>query len=117
MNVRKLADMSGGWMVGAFDPVCLHSSACEVACKHYVAGASEARHVHRIATELTLVASGRAVMNGRSLAAGDIVLLEPGEPADFLALEATTTVVVKTPSVPGDKYPADRAPWETAVTA
>jgi hypothetical protein len=62
--------------------------------------------VHRIATELTLIASGRVTMNGRTFVAGDIIILEPGEPADFAALEATTTVVVKMPSVSGDKYPA-----------
>jgi anti-sigma factor ChrR (cupin superfamily) len=104
--VRSLSDMVGGWMVGDFEPVCLRTPACEVACKHYEPGASEAAHVHRIATELTLIASGRVVMNGRTFAAGDIVMLEPGEATDFRALEPTTTVVVKMPSVAGDKYPA-----------
>jgi hypothetical protein len=33
-------------------------------------------------------------------------LLEPGESADFNVLEDTTTVVVKVPSLLGDKYPA-----------
>ncbi len=103
---RRLDDMVGGWMVGNFEPVCLKTDACEVACKHYAAGASEAAHIHRIATELTLVASGRVRMNGRTFNAGDIILLEPGEATDFLALEPSTTVVVKMPSVLGDKYPA-----------
>jgi quercetin dioxygenase-like cupin family protein len=76
-----------------------------VACKHYDAGAAEAAHVHRIATELTLIAAGRVTMNGRTYAAGDIIVLEPGEATDFRALEKTTTVVVKMPSVLGDKYP------------
>jgi hypothetical protein len=97
--------MVGGWLVGDFEPTCFRTPACEVACKHYQAGASEAAHVHRIAAELTLITSGRVRMNGRTFSAGDIVVLESGEPADFTALEPTTTVVVKLPSVVGDKYP------------
>jgi hypothetical protein len=105
MIVRSLKDMVGGWMVGDFEPTCLKTSACEVACKHYEAGASEVAHMHRVATELTLVAAGRVTMNGRTFTAGDIIVLEPGEATDFRAVERTTTVVVKMPSVAGDKYP------------
>jgi len=105
MTHRKLGDMTGGWLVGHFEPTCFKTTACEVACKHYAAGAREAAHVHRIATEITLIVSGHVVMNGRSFGAGDIVILEPGEPADFCATEPTITVVVKLPSVANDKYP------------
>ena len=66
MIVRSLKDMVGGWIVGDFEPTCLKTTACEVACKHYEAGAAEAAHVHRIATELTLIAAGRVAMNGRT---------------------------------------------------
>ncbi len=104
MIQRSLKDMVGGWMVGDFDPTCIRTPACEVACKHYPAGASEAAHVHRIATELTLIAKGRVTMNGRVFVEGDIIILEPGEATDFRALEPSTTVVVKMPSVAGDKY-------------
>jgi hypothetical protein len=103
--VRSLDDMVGGWIVGNFEPTCLKTTACEVACKHYQTGAAEAAHVHRIATEVTLIAAGRVTMNGRTFGAGDILVLEPGEATDFRALEPTTTVVVKMPSVIGDKYP------------
>lgn len=105
MIVRSLNDMVGGWIVGDFEPSCVKTSACEVACKHYQAGAAEAAHVHRIATEVTLIVSGRVTMNGRTFATGDIIVLEPGDTTDFRALENTTTVVVKMPSVAGDKYP------------
>ena len=43
-------------------------------------------------------------MNGRVFAAGDIVVLKPGEATDFEALTDTTTTVVKLPSAKGDKY-------------
>lgn len=110
MTFRRLEDMTGGWIVGNFTPTCLRTEACEVACKHYEAGAHEGAHVHRIATEITLIASGRARMCGRELVAGDIVILDPGDATDFTALDATTTVVVKMPSVMGDKYPVTLEP-------
>jgi hypothetical protein len=105
MIVRSLDEMVGGWIVGNFEPSCLKTTACEVACKHYGAGDAEAAHEHRIATEVTLIATGRVTMNGRTFGAGDIIVLEPGEATDFRALEPSTTVVVKMPSVLGDKYP------------
>ena len=108
MTYRHLSEMSGGWFVGAFEPTCFRTAACEVAYKQYDRGAFEQAHVHRVATEVTLIASGCAIMNGRMLVAGDIVVLRPGDAADFAALEPTATVVVKLPSVAGDKYPVGR---------
>ena len=107
MTHRRLEDMVGGWFVGNFDPSVLRTAACEVACKHYAAGAHEAAHVHRVATEVTLIAAGRVQMCGRTFVTGDIVILEPGEATDFTAIDSSTTVVVKLPSVAGDKYPVD----------
>lgn len=104
MIQRRLDEMVGGWFVGDFEPSCLRMQECEVSCRYYKAGDSETAHVHMVATEITVIASGRASMNGRELVAGDILMLAPGEPTDFIALEDTTTVVVKTPSVIGDKY-------------
>lgn len=104
MQVFKLSEMTKGWFVGAFAPTALQSEAAEVAVKTYAAGALEARHLHKIATEVTLILSGRARMNDLVLNAGDIVRIEPGQETDFEALTDVTTVVVKTPSVAGDKY-------------
>ena len=67
-------------------------------------GEKEAAHVHKVATELTMIVSGQVKMNGRVFAAGDIVVLKPGEATDFEALTDTTTTVVKLPSAKGDKY-------------
>ncbi|NOT24464.1 MAG: cupin domain-containing protein [Acidobacteria bacterium] len=107
MTSAHLRDMHRGWVVGDFAPTCYRTSACEVACQRFEAGDVEAEHVHRIATEITVIVSGRAIMAGRELTAGDILVLEPGDPAGFHALEPTTTLVMKFPSVPGDKYLVD----------
>lgn len=104
MEMHRLADMKGGWFVGDFTPTVLRTGDCEVAVKAYAAGAREAAHHHKVAEELTVVVSGRARMNDRIVEPGTIVHLKPGESTDFEALEETLTVVVKRPSVQGDKY-------------
>lgn len=101
---HQLKDFIGGWLVGHFDPTLVSNHDVEVAVKQYPAGASEPRHHHKIATEYTVIASGRVRMNGRQYIAGEIVQIDPGVSTDFQALEETTTVVIKTPSVPNDKY-------------
>jgi quercetin dioxygenase-like cupin family protein len=101
----KLSDMTRGWFVGDFEPAALRTPAAEVAVQTYRAGAVEPRHVHKVAPEVTLILQGEARMNGTRYGEGDIVLIEPGEAAEFEALTDVTTVVVKLPSVPGDKYP------------
>ena len=106
MKKYKLSDMQGGWFVGDFSPTCYPTARFEVALKRYGKGDSEARHVHKKATELTLIAEGSVKMNGNLYKQGDIIVIEPGESTDFEALEDSWTVVVKTASVKGDKYPA-----------
>ena len=110
MTLHRLDEMVRGWFVGDFEPTAHRTPAVEVAIKHYAAGESEARHVHRVATELTAVVSGTVRMQGRDLHAGDILTLAPGEPSDFLALTAATVVAVKLPAVAGDKYLIEDAP-------
>jgi hypothetical protein len=107
MNVHRLEDMVRGWFVGDFEPTVYRTSDVEVAVKTYAAGDSEQRHVHKIATELTAVISGRVRMDGVELGAGDIAELRPGQPSDFLALTDAAVVAVKLPAVAGDKYPAE----------
>jgi len=96
--------MTKGWFVGDFAPAALRTGAAEVAVKTYAAGTVEPRHLHKVAPEVTLILHGRARMNDVVREAGDIVVIEPGESTDFEALTDVTTVVVKTPSVAGDKY-------------
>ena len=104
MKVHKLDDMVKGWFVGHFTPTALTTAQFEVGVKYYKAGDAEAAHHHKVATELTVVVSGRVTMFGREFGPGDIVTVEPGESTGFVALEDSSTVVVKTPSLPADKY-------------
>jgi hypothetical protein len=104
MQTAKLSDMVRGWFVGDFSPSVLATQAVDVAVKTYRAGDKEDRHYHKIATEATLILSGRVRMNGKEYAADEILVIEPMESTDFEAIENTTTVVVKVPGASNDKY-------------
>jgi dTDP-4-dehydrorhamnose 3,5-epimerase-like enzyme len=111
---HKLDDFTRGWFVGNFSPTLISTEAAEVAVQRYTAGAHEPRHLHKIATELTLVVSGRARMNGEEIGTGEIIRIPPGMAADFEAVTDVTTVVVKVPCVKGDKYLCDPAAADAA---
>lgn len=104
MEVRKLADMTRGWFVGNFNPTAFSTENAEVAVKSYKAGDKEAAHYHKIATEITVITSGRVRMNKQEFEVGDIVVVRPGEVVEFEALEDSSNVVVKVPAVLQDKY-------------
>lgn len=104
MKIDNLSEMIKGWFVGDFDKSALRTKDFEVAIKKYKAGESESRHVHKVAIEITVIVSGRVIMNNNEYKENDIITIPPNESTDFHVLEDTITVVVKTPSVIGDKY-------------
>jgi len=99
--------MIRGWFVGEFTPTAFSTKDCEVMLRSYKAGDSEAKHTHKVATEITLISKGEVEMNGIRYKEGDIIVMEPGEATDFKAITDATNVVVKVPSVKGDKYLVD----------
>ena len=104
MKSDRIENMFKGWFVGNFRPTVLSTEACEVALKEYKAGDKEEAHYHKIATEITLIVSGKVKMNEKVWSDGDIIRLEPNEITNFEALTDTLTVVVKTPGAQDDKY-------------
>jgi quercetin dioxygenase-like cupin family protein len=104
MQHSRLEDMVKGWFVGSFSPAAYQTGACEVAVKYYQAGDIESEHFHKVATEVTLVLSGRVEMFGRVWMTGDIIIIEPGEKTNFIALTDAINVVVKVPGTLNDKY-------------
>ncbi len=96
--------MTKGWFVGNFEPTLYKTNDVEVAVKEYKAGDFEGKHFHKIATEITVVISGVVLMNGIEYKAGDIIIIEPNEVADFKALTNSKNVVVKLPGANNDKY-------------
>jgi len=75
-----------------------------VAVKEYKKGDFEDRHYHKIATEITVIISGRVRMNGIEYSKGNIIVIEPKESTDFEALEDSVNAVVKYPGASNDKY-------------
>jgi quercetin dioxygenase-like cupin family protein len=107
MKTGKIKDTIRGWFVGDFDKAIFRTKDCEVMVREYKAGDYEDKHLHKLATEITLIVRGKVLMNGKEYSEGDMIVMEPGEATDFKALTDTTNCVVKVPSVMGDKYPAE----------
>lgn len=107
MKKARLEDMVKGWFVGNFEPTLYKTNAVEAAVKVYKAGDHEDAHYHKIATELTVIVSGKVRMNGVEYGPGDIIVMEPGEVTDFEALTDAVNAVVKLPGANNDKYAAE----------
>ena len=107
MKIPRLNDMAKGWFVGNFEPSLIRTNDVEVAVKEYRRGEYESRHHHKLATEITVISSGRVRMNNVEYTKGDIIIIEPNEATDFEALEDTLTTVVKYPGASNDKYSGD----------
>lgn len=105
MITENLNNMTKGWFIGNFDPSLFKTNDVEVAVKRYKAGDHEAAHLHKIATEYTVIIEGEVEMNGVRYGKDDIIVMEPGEATDFTAITDSVNVVVKMPGANNDKYP------------
>jgi len=98
MKILSIKDFSNGWIIGDFEPSLHRTNDIEVALKSFKKQEKEPNHLQRIATEASLVVSG-----SHHLKSGDILVVEPGEAYDFEALEDSTVLAIKWPSLPDDK--------------
>lgn len=96
--------MNKGWFIGNFIPSLYLTKDFEIAVKRYESGDYEKKHLHKRATEITVIVEGKAKMKDVIVENGDIVTVLPGEETDFRALTNVITVVVKYPSIKNDKY-------------
>ena len=103
----NLNDMIKGWFIGNFQPTLYSTNEVEVGVKKYLKGDSEKKHFHKIATEFTVVISGKVKLNGMIYGENEIIKINNGIVADFIALEDSTTIVVKLPGANNDKYEID----------
>lgn len=104
MKHEKIENMTKGWFIGNFEPSLYKTNDCEVAVKKYNKGDKEGKHFHKIATEYTVIVSGKVRMFEQEFIEGDIVVVEPGDITSFEALEDSCNVVIKIPGANNDKY-------------
>lgn len=104
MYSEKIENMKKGWFIGNFDPSLYRTNDVEVAVKQYKKDDYEQAHFHKIATEITVIVSGRVRMFDQEWNAGNVIVVEPGEATSFTALEDSVNVVVKVPGANNDKY-------------
>ena len=105
MKTAKLQDMVKGWFIGNFSPSLYKTNDVEVGVKSYNKGDYESHHFHKVATEFTVIVSGKVRMNGKEYVAGDIIVISPNEATDFECLQdGTVNVVVKIPGANNDKF-------------
>ena len=104
MQILKLESFTRGWVVGDFDPSVIKTKEFEFAVQYFKTGEKHEKHIHKIAREITIVVEGEFLLNGKKAIKGDVLVIEPGEAAEFECLQAGATAVIKTPSVMGDKY-------------
>lgn len=104
MKVGKLSSFNRGWIIGDFENSLLRTKDFEVCVRVHHKGDIHGAHYHKIITEYNVLVSGKMIMCGVELNAGDTFIVDPNEIADPVFLEDCTVVCVKTPSIPDDKY-------------
>lgn len=104
VEIYNIKDFKGGWFIGNFEPSLIRTEGFEVGVNFHPSGSYWAPHYHKVATEITYLMSGRMEICGKTIEAGQLFVIPPLEPAAPIFLTDCHVVIVKTPSVPGDKY-------------
>jgi hypothetical protein len=103
LDIYNLKDFKGGWFIGNFEPSVLKTGEFEVGIAFHPSGSFWAPHYHSFSTEYNLLLEGKMSIIGNNIEAGQIFVIKPNEVADPVFLTDCRVLIVKTPSVPGDK--------------
>jgi quercetin dioxygenase-like cupin family protein len=104
MNVTQLKDYYRGWFIGNFEPSVLKAKDFEVGVLTHKKGEHWASHFHKESVEYNVLIQGKMIIQGKELNSGDVFVFDKNEVADPIFLEDCIVVVVKVPSIPGDKF-------------
>lgn len=104
MKITKFDEYKGGWFIGDFEPAAFQTKDFEVCFKHHTKGEKWDNHYHKQGTEINYLVKGKMMIQNIVLNEGDVFILHPYEVADPEFLEDCTVLIVKTPSVKGDKF-------------
>ena len=96
--------MHRGWFVGGFEPNAYKTNLFEVGILTHKAGEYWAAHYHKESDEINYLLEGEMILNNILLTAPIIFIIKKNEVAEPIFITDCKLVVIKTPSVPGDKY-------------
>lgn len=109
LRIHSLEEMKFGWFIGNFNPSIFKTAEFEVGIKKFSKGQKEVSHFQKVATEWTCVISGRIRLGQHTFTENQIIEIKPFEELDFEALTDCILVVVKSPSIPEDKFLSSNA--------
>lgn len=111
MKISNVDEYTNGWFIGDFYDSLFRRKEFEVAIHKHKAGETSDGHYHAVATEINVIISGSVNIgfNGAKtqLYEDGIWVTYPYENPTVIFLEDTKLLIIKTPSVPGDKYYID----------
>ena len=103
MDKFSLQNFKGGWVIGNFSPSIFQHTYFEAGIKYFSQGDKEPSHAQKLATEVTIIHEGCVRIGDVILNSGEILVIYPGEFADFEAIAAGSLTCIKFPSIPSDK--------------
>lgn len=109
MRKARIEEFFRGWFIGDFEPSILRTKDFEVGLLTHTKGEYWAPHYHKEAIEYNVLISGLMSIvhedgSATCLAPGDVFAFEKSEISEPHFHEDCTVLVVKVPSVKGDKY-------------
>ena len=117
MKIFNIKDFKDGWVIGNFEPALFRTKDIEIAVHDYPKHTrydNIDRHYHKVATEYNIILEGKISLDvpemfrdfsrAHILSKGDGWIYKPLERSYVIFLENTKLLIIKTPSVPGDKY-------------
>ena len=99
----RLSQFKGGWFLGGFKPSLLPTKAFEVGFKRHLAGSDWPEHYQETATEYNLLLHGRMSIGKQTFNDGDLFIVKPYQVVKPIFVSDCEVVVVKVPSMPGDR--------------
>jgi len=96
-------DLFRGWFIGDFENSVLRTKEFEVGYLQHAQGEVWPAHYHEISDEINYLVEGEMTLQSKRLKAPSIFVIEKGEIADPEFHTDCKLIVVKVPSVPGDK--------------
>lgn len=104
MKIDNIKNFINGWFIGDFDPSILKTKDFEIGIKFFKKNQKPDVHFHKIATEYNYIIKGEVIINNKKLKEKDMFILYPNEIVNAKFLKNCQFLVIKVPSIKGDKY-------------